>query len=232
MTTPVIIDIIAAAVLIGFTACGAKRGLFRALAGLIVLILSLTGAGIIASALSEPAAKLIAPAIEERIGSRLEEAIREQFSGEALEEGLADQLSLADMLDLLGVDQSLWDALAFRTQDIIRDTGAHLMTAVIESVARSMLYGVLYMLSFAALTVVLHLLVRMLDAVLKLPVLHGLNTFGGGIAGLAEGVLLLFLAAWVLRLLGVSLNGEDGSLALRLFAGSTPLGTWSPPGAA
>ena len=58
------------------------------------------------------------------------------------------------------------------------------MTAVIESVAQSMLYGVLYMISFVLLTFALHLLVRMLDAVLRLPGLHGLNAVGGGLWGL------------------------------------------------
>ena len=44
MTVPVIIDIIAAVLLIGFTLYGAKRGLFRALAGLLIIILALAGA--------------------------------------------------------------------------------------------------------------------------------------------------------------------------------------------
>ena len=46
MTTPVIIDMIAAAVLIAAAAWGAHRGLFRALAGLAVVIVALVGAAI------------------------------------------------------------------------------------------------------------------------------------------------------------------------------------------
>lgn len=229
MTTPVIIDAIAVAVLAAFAIAGAWRGLLRTLAGLLVLVLSLAGAGIVASALSAPAAKFIAPAIEKRIEVRLDEALRERFSDEereALEAGgfsLEDQLSIADMLDLLGIDEAQWDALAFRAQGAVRDTGVHLMTAVIESVARSMLYGVLYMISFVLLSAGLHLLVRMLDAVLKLPGLHGLNAVGGGLIGLAEGALLLFLAVWALRLVGVSFDGQEGSRIFRFFTAYTPL---------
>ena len=86
---------------------------------------------------------------------------------------------------------------------------------MIESVAQSALYGVLYMISFVLLSLALHLLVRMLDAVLRLPGLHGLNAFGGGMIGLAEGALLLFLAVWTLR--------QETSRIFRFFTTHTPL---------
>ncbi len=217
--TPVIIDAIAVAVLAGFAILGAWKGLLRTLAGLLVLALSLAGAGIIASALSAPAAKLIAPVIEKRLEFRLDEALQQRYPGEQPE----DQLSVTDMLGLLGIDETQWDALAFRAQDAVRDTGVRLMTAVIGSVAQSMLYGVLYMLSFVLLSIALHLLVRMLDAVLKLPGLHGLNAVGGGLVGLAEGAVLLFLAVWVLRLAGVSFDGQEDCRIFRFFITYTPL---------
>ena len=219
MTTPVIIDAIAVAVLAGFAILGAWKGLLRTLAGLLVLVLSLAGAGIIASALSAPAAKLIAPVVEKRIESRLDEAMREQRPGRETEE----DLPLAELLDLLGVDQARRDALADRAEKSVRETGASLVMALVESLAQSVLYGVLYMLAFVLLSFALHLLVRMLDAVLKLPGLHGLNAVGGGLVGLAEGALLLFLAVWALRLVGVSFDGEEGTQIFRFFTTHTPL---------
>ena len=82
MTTPVIIDAIAVAVLAGFAIVGVWKGLLRTLAGLLVLVLALAGAGIVASALSVPAAKFVAPVIEKRLESRLDEAMEERFSKE------------------------------------------------------------------------------------------------------------------------------------------------------
>lgn len=219
MTTPVIIDAVAVAVLAGFGILGAWKGLLRTLAGLLVLALSLAGAGIVASALSVPAAKLAAPMIEKRIEARLDEAIQEQHPRETAGEALP----LADLLDLLGVDQARRDALADRAEKNVRDTGASLAAALVESLAQSVLYGVLYMISFILLTIALHLLVRMLDAVLKLPGLHGLNALGGGLVGLAEGALLLFLAVWVLRLVGVSFDGEEAGQIFRFFTAYTPM---------
>lgn len=214
MTTPVIIDAVAVAVLAGFAVLGAWKGLLRTLAGLLVVVLSLAGAGIIASALSAPAAKLVAPAIESRLERRLDEA---------LEARRPEELSPADLLDLLGVDHARRDALMERTERAILETGTGLVSALMESLAQSVLYGVLYMIAFVLLAIGLHLLVRMLDAVLRLPGLHGLNAFGGGVLGLLEGALLLFLAVWVLRLLGVSFDGEDSSQIFRFFTTHTPL---------
>lgn len=203
------------AVLAVFGILGAWKGLLRTLAGLLVVLLSLAGAGIVASALSEPAAKFIAPAIEKRIEARLDEALAERAEAEVP--------PLAELLDLLGVDQARRDALADRTEKSVRDTGASLVTALVESLAQSVLYGVLYMISFLLLTLALHLLVRMLDAFLRLPGLHGLNAVGGGLVGLAEGALLLFLAVWALRLVGVSFDGREGGRIFQFFTAHTPL---------
>ena len=207
------------AVLAGFAILGACKGLLRTLAGLLVLALSLAGAGIIASALSVPAARLVAPLIEKRIESRLDEALEERRP----ESGVEEDLPLAELLDLLGVDSALRDALSDRAEQTIRDTGASLITAVVESLAQSVLYGVLYMIAFLLLSIGLHLLVRMLDAVLRLPGLHGLNAFGGGVIGILEGALLLFLAVWVLRLVGVSFDGQEDCRIFRFFITYTPL---------
>jgi len=223
LTTPAIIDAIAIAVLAGLAALGAWKGLLRTLAGLLVVVLSLAGAGIIASALSGPAAKLIAPAIEKRIEARLDEALLEQRPGVMPGSEDKEELPLAELLDLLGVDQARRETLTDHARETVRETGASLAAAVVESLARSALYGILYMLSFILLSVGLHLLVRMLDMVLKLPGLHGLNVWGGALVGLAEGVLLLFLAVWVLRLVGVSFDGEDGGAVFRFFTTHTPL---------
>jgi len=225
LTTPVIIDAIAIAVLVGFTALGAWKGLLRTLAGLLVVALSLAGAGIIASALSGPAARVIAPAIEKRIESRLDEALLEERRPGKMpgdEAAAKDEASVAELLELLDVDEALWDSLSLRALDTVRETGAGLAAAVVESLARSVLYGILYMISFVLLSVGLHLLVRMLDMVLKLPGLHGLNVWGGALAGLLEGALLVFLAIWVLRLVGVSFDGEGGAV-FRFFTAHMPL---------
>lgn len=217
MRSPAIIDAVAVAVLLGSALWGAKKGLLRSLAGLLIVLVSLIGASVIAAALSGPAAKLAAPMIEKRVEAWVEEEVQEKLppSSNTIPE------DLEDLLDLLGMDARRRDALASEAGEAIRETGVSAATAVVESLARSFLHGLLYAVSFVVLSVGLHLLVRALDLVLRLPGLHGLNALGGGLLGLLEGALLLFLAAWALGILGVDLTEE--SRVFRFFSLHTPL---------
>ena len=129
------------------------------------------------------------------------------------------------MLALLGLDEDVRGSLAERAEESIRDTGASIASAVVESMVSSFAYGILFILSFLALLLLLHVLVGAMDLVMKLPLLHGLNALGGGVLGLIEGALLLFLAVWAARRLGISFETEALAEAhiLRIFTTNTPL---------
>lgn len=53
-------------------------------------------------------------------------------------------------------------------------------------------------LVFAASYIVIHLIIRWLDLLSRLPILCGLNQMAGGIAGLIEGFLILWIAGFIL----------------------------------
>jgi hypothetical protein len=212
---------------VGFAAWGAKRGLLRALAGLLIVVMALVGAGIIAATFTDPAVKLVSPLIEKRISAKVDDALAQQTP--QVSEETDEDSQIEELLSLLGLDHDVRSSLAERTAETVRDTGVTIAVAVVESVARSMIYGFLYILSFIALLVLLNVLVRAMDLMLKLPGLHGLNAVGGGILGLAEGVLVLFLAVWALRRLGVSFDADPWAQAqvLRIFTANTPLSVLS-----
>ena len=202
MTVPVIIDIIAAVLLIGFAIGGARRGLFRALAGLLIVALALTGAKFAAETLSPRAAALVAPIVERQIGERVDEAL----------EDTADQLPRdllpEELLGLLGIGGQRLEALSERAREAIRETGVSILTAVARSMAESFLYSLIFILTFVLLTVLLRLIARVTDLALKLPVLHTANALGGAVMGLAEGALLVWLLTLLLAGLGVSPEGS------------------------
>ena len=225
MTTPVIIDIIVAAVLLGFTAYGARRGLLQTMAGLVIVVVALVGAGIIAATFSGPAAKLVAPAIEKHIESQVDAALEEQAKEHPMQEADVEADWLEDLLERLGMDRDVRESMAKRAGETVRDTGVSIAAAVVESIASSFIYGILYILSFALLLLLLHVLVGAMDLVMKLPLLHGINTLGGGALGLVEGALVLFLAVWAARRLGISFETETLAEAhiLRIFTTNTPL---------
>ncbi len=224
MTTAVIIDAIVVVVLLAFAIRGARQGLVRALAGLVMVIVALVGAGMIAATFSGPAAKLAAPVIQKHITSRVEEAMAVQ-TGTTPEEEAGEETRVEDLLALLGLDEDVRGSLAEQAEERVRDTGASIVSAVVESVVGSIAYGVLFILSFLLLLLMLHVLVGAMDLVMKLPLLHGLNSLGGGALGLVEGALVLFLAIWAARRLGISFETEALAEAhiLRIFTTNTPL---------
>ena len=233
MTTPVIIDAIVVVVLVGFCLFGARKGLFQALAGLVTMIVALVGAGIIAASFSGPVTGLVAPLIEDRITQQVDEALglapgqMPEVDAQADETG--EGFGIEDLLALLGVDEDVRDSIAQQAQDTVRDTGVSVASAVVESIAGTMIYGALFLISFLLLMILLHILVKAMDLVLQLPGLHGLNALGGGLIGLVEGALALFLAVWVLRRLGVSFESDPFVQAhiLRIFTTNTPLSVLS-----
>ena len=227
MTTPVIIDVIMAVVLIAAVIYGAHRGLFRALAGLAVVIVALVGAAIIANTLAAPAARLVTPLIRE---TKVDEAMARQSQEVQMpEEDVDEGFAIEDLLALMGLDEDVRNSLASQTQEKIQDTGVSLVMAVVESLAQSILYAALFLVSFVGLTILLKLLIRAMDLVLQLPGLHLVNALGGAVIGLIEGALVLFLAIWVLRRFGVSFETDTVSAThiLRFFATHTPLSALS-----
>ena len=230
MTTPVIIDVIMAVVLIAAVIYGAHRGLFRALAGLAVVIVALVGAAIIANTLAAPAARLVTPLFREQIETKVDEAMARQSQEVQMpEEDVDEGFAIEDLLALMGLDEDVRNSLASQTQEKIQDTGVSLVMAVVESLAQSILYAALFLVSFVGLTILLKLLIRAMDLVLQLPGLHLVNSLGGAVIGLIEGALVLFLAIWVLRRFGVSFETDTVSAThiLRFFATHTPLSALS-----
>ena len=111
MTTPVIIDIVVIVVLVGFTIYGARRGLLRALAGLLVVIVALVGAGIVAATFTQPVTKLVTPLIADHIEKKVDAAMEENIQAPTLQES-GDDSSVEDLLALLGLDREVRESLA------------------------------------------------------------------------------------------------------------------------
>ena len=215
MAIPVIIDIIAAAVLLGFIISGAKRGLFRALAGLVMILVALAGARVAAEKLTPPALELLRPVLEHRIEAKLDAALETPEESGRMPEEDTDGPDARDLLALLGVEEERLDELAEQVQESVRDTGVTILTAVAEALAEPVLYSLLFLLAFLLLAVGLKLLARLLDLAMKLPVLHGANALGGGVVGALEGAVVLLLLTLVLLRLDVPL---EESRILHIYA--------------
>lgn len=225
MSAPVIIDIVVVVFLMAFTIYGAKRGLLRALAGVVIVVLALIGAGMIATSFSTPVAKIATPLVREHIVQRVGDAMAEW---DEAEESNIDPQTIQDILTQLGLEEksldTIVDALQGADSAVSGVVADAVMDAAVESLVRSVVYGILYVLSFILLMILLHVLAGAAGLLTKIPGVHALNALGGAILGLIEGALLLFLAVWIGRKLGVDFDTEllaDAHI-LRIFTTYTP----------
>ena len=226
MTAPVIMDIAAAAVLLLFLILGARAGLVRTLAGLLIVVVALVGAGMIAATFTDPAARLVAPMIEKAVTQKVEEAITAE-TGRLNVERVDPEIG--ELLSMLHLDEDVRESIADRAEQTVRDSGASVISAVVESLCRTAIYGLLYILAFLGLWLLLHVLATAMDLLAKLPGLSFLNALGGAALGLVKGALVLFLAIWAARRLGVSFETEEvaRTYILQFFATHTPLSVLS-----
>lgn len=232
MTTPAIMDAIVVIILVVAVSYGAKRGLLESLAGLVIVFMALAGAGIAAGTFAEPVAEAVTPLIEARVAEKVREAVETQT--ESVEWNLfetddADPGLIGEVLELLGLDQEVRESLAERAEATVQNTGATLAAALVKSLVRTVIHGILFALAFLLLLLLLKVLTGAMGLVLQLPGLRLLNALGGAFFGLVEGALLLFLAVWVSRRLGVSFETPPLSEAhiLEIFTTNTPLGLLS-----
>lgn len=193
--TPVIIDIIILAVLLLAIWIGAKQGLFRALAGLVILLLALVGASILARALTPAISEWIYPIWEQRVNEQIEETVEQQVPEKV---------------------QALLERFDIDLVDRVEDAGSAAIVAATKTVITSMVYSAIYLVSFILLMVVLHLFAQAVGLLLKIPFLREVDALGGAVIGLLKGILLVFFLLWLAARFGYSWKSED-TYILRFF---------------
>ena len=77
-----------------------------------------------------------------------------------------------------------------------------------------------------ALVIMLRLAALAINLVLRLPVLSGVNTLGGALLGLLEGMMVVWLLIWLAPRLGIALPAENTYL-LHFFMTVGPMGLLS-----
>lgn len=186
---------------------GAKRGLFKSLVGLAVLALALVVAANVATVVTDTLIeKRIRPATVEAIEQRVDEMMAENIDSisplaemERVVEGIPNDFireKALSLLDTLGL--SAEETVGYSARETLVEMGTQVADTVIDTVVRSLLYSLCYLVCFLLVSLALRLLAKLLNLTFKLPGLHGINSFGGGVLGFAEGWLLTTLALWLL----------------------------------
>ena len=173
---------------------GARKGLFRSLADLAASLAALVGASWAAGYLAQTAVEWIRPLLEERVTGAIEGYLAQAAGGEEYAGILAD--------------------LLVRLSGQIPPEGAGAVEALADLVLGNIAYALVFLGAFVLLMVVLKLVIRAVDTVLKLPLLHQANTLGGLLFGALEGLLLILVLLWLEERTGLLVDSRalEGSL--------------------
>lgn len=224
--TFLIFDLIILALLIFFAIRGARRGLVLTLLSLVSVLVAFVGALLISNFCAKPVAQWLQPSIEPHVQSAVESALPDYLEGEVL--STDKLLALLDETNLpLGLNEVLADFLREHTLspdlDALTD---NIVSVLAEKVSLAIVYVALFLISFVLILILWKLLSHALDLVARLPGLNTLNKLGGFLLGALRCAMLLFVAGWLLRMLGsnlISAEVIESSYLLRFFMTFNPL---------
>ena len=226
MTYLLIIDLVILAVLLFFSIRGAHRGLIISLFSLLSALVAFVGALLISNYCAAPVAKWMEPSVSPSIQSAVESALPDQFANAELSaENIILMLEDADLP--FGLDETL--ANYFAEHPPALDTGAmadNLITFLTQKITHAIAYVALFLISFIVILLLWKLLSRTLDLVARLPGLKLINRLGGFLFGLLHASILLFVLAWLVRLLGsnpVPVQDLEQTYLFRFFMTFNPL---------
>ena len=209
MTTSLIIDIVIAALLVLSLIIGGKRGFIRSLLSVVILVVSLLGSSIVANMLADPVTEWVTPRVQQSILDRLTDGHSEEA---VIAAAASDNAALAKLVD--------FDAIT----GIAMEAGKNLLEGAVTGMGRSLVYAVLFLLSFLLLTLLLRLVTSPLHLAERAPVLGALNRLAGAALGLCIGILVMFAAASVVQWTGlVDAATMKDTYLLKYFAQHSPM---------
>jgi len=218
-------DLAIVAVLVLFFLLGRKKGFILSLCGLLAVFVAIIGAKICTD--------LFAPVVTDAIAPRFSSVIEEQIQlnlGIKLDEFLVSgselpENAITDILKQFGIYDSLIESIRDTITSQSAKTVADIAVALAREVAEIVSSVMVFVVSFLLLSVAWFILSHVLNLAAKLPIIHGLNDLLGGAFGLLQGALLLFLAAWAMRVMGGVIPEDVVSQThvLRFFCTANPL---------
>lgn len=208
--------------LIGYL-IGAHRGLFKSLMGVVIVVVAIVGATLAADAATPPVTDFLVPKVGQRVtewlGTPEEMTMGQFFSGTASSSATTNP-TFSEWFQKLGK----WGAQDRFFAHFKEETANAAQTAA-RSLVENIVHTVLFLLSLIVLLILLKLLTNTLDHIFDLPVLNTLNTAGGGILGLLEALLLVYLALWLAPRFGITFlrDNAENTYLFKFFSTYTPL---------
>ncbi len=221
MENAVIIDIVLAVLLLGAVILGAVRGLYRSVAGLLVLVLALLGANWLTETCAAGVEDCVRPVLAVRMEAIVSDAVAGEIAG-VNEFSETELFSSAEaLLQRFGWEGDLTETVQQSAEDAVRSAEAALAAALLDSILPAVVQTVLQVVFFLILLLILWLVSRLIRPLFeRLPVIRQCNSLLGAAAGLIQGFLLVSVLVWFARKTGFMAEAEEllaGTHLLSLF---------------
>lgn len=238
MPISVIIDLVIAAIMGCCVATGVRRGLFRSLMGVAVVVVAL----FLSASIARRGADMV---VEDYLRPATMAAVEEQVDQMLLEDaGLLSPLEeMERMVEAIpnGVVREkarlLLEDLGLSGEKVQRSSreallaaGESVVDAALEGAVRNLVYALLYFLTFSLVSLLLRQGVNAVNQAFRLPLLKQVNQAGGLVFGAVKGGLLVCAGVWLLSYLGLWVTPENirASYLLRYVAEWVGLAAGAP----
>ena len=141
--------------------------------------------------------------IYEKIEAACEESVRRAAQGK-MEEGAVEQYGEAGELGLdlpESVMAQIVSGASGAADTVLAETGVY------EGIAQSLAGFIVQGIAFVTVLILVHVISALLGIVSHIPILKGVNRFTGMLAGLMEGLLIVWIAFYIVALCS---TGETG----------------------
>lgn len=203
----ILIDALLVTIAVFLVARGARRGLILSLLGFLALVAALLGA--------KYAADHFSPALSVRIAASVEQTVTEQLQGMDFSSGNEQELigqALPEIVKGYGFYEQAAEQITELVQQALSGLAGELIPAAAAQTAQLVSGAAAEMIVFSTAFVLILLLAwglgRLLNLVFQLPVLRECNALGGAIFGAAKAVVVLLVAAWLVRYAGLLVPEE------------------------
>lgn len=190
-----IIDIIIIAVIVLFTAIGVKRGLAKTLLNLAGLVVTAISAYYLSSFLSQ---LIYDSFLKQTVINNIQQIIEQNGIDYALSnclEAVPQWINgiLSFIIGIFGMSLSEYQNLLVPSSSFSTSTSQAVET-VVGPVVTSVFGMILLFVFFIIILIIVKKLVKLISKVFNIPVVKQINQLLGGVFGLAEGLVIVFIA--------------------------------------
>lgn len=213
MPLSLIADLIIVLVLALSAYIGWKQGIVRGLLTLVGSLLALTLSAQIADvAATTVVDQVIRPvthtAIEQHAEELLPQMSQELVGRDAMEQlvgAISNDFIREKVQDLLTATVS---SAIIASRDTLCNMVKELADTVLDGVVQELISTLFCVFGFTLLSLLVRLILRVISKAFRLPVLRQIDQTVGLLLGAVRGLIIIFIAVWALRLLGLWLNDD------------------------